>query len=758
MAGIKYVSATGNADIDGLLSGVAWTGTVTYSFPDSANDYSSGYGYGEPRASGFGSISSKQKAVVHTIMDQVKAYTNLDLQYAGTNGADIKIAQSSEANPTAYAYYPGNYEEGGDIWFGTNYNFRSPTPGTYQYHAHLHEIGHALGLKHAHDESGPGSTHVPDHHDSLEYSVMTYHSFVGSTASGYTNETYGYPTTFMMNDIIALQEMYGADFTTESSNTVYTWNPSTGETYINGVGQGRPGGSGAPSSANNIFMTIWDGGGIDTYDFSNYTSNLNVDLRPGEHSITKSAQLAYLGYGEYARGNVFNAYVYKGDTRSLIENAKGGTGNDVLKGNSADNRLDGGRGADRLTGYRGDDTFVYWKNYGLDTITDFGATGDADQIELFGFDLFADFDDIWAVSAQIGVDTVITFSVTDVLKLRNFDLTSLDESDFVFRANMAPTGISLSGGRVAENQDGAVIGDLIVSDPGGDTTFGFTVTDARFEVRGSAGNYELALKSGVSLDYESATSVSFDVTATDTGGLSVTETVNVTVLDRAGVKIRGTKKGDIITDTQTAPRQNTVTDEGDRISTRAGDDVVRAGGGNDFVNGGAHNDALYGESGHDSLNGSKGNDRLYGGEGRDYLNGSKGNDWLYGDEGRDNLNGSKGNDRLYGGDGNDTLIGSKGLDWLLGGDGNDYLIGGKHDDRFVFGADFGHDTIRDFRAGSRSSEVIQMSSSYFSSLAEVLAASTQVGSDLLITADGSNSLLLLNVSAGQLTADDFFFV
>ena len=68
--------------------------------------------------------------------------------------------------------------------------------------------------------------------------------------------------------------MYGANYNTNSGNTVYKWSPTTGQMSINGVGQGAPAG-------NKIFMTIWDGGGNDTYDFSNYTTNLSVDLQPG---------------------------------------------------------------------------------------------------------------------------------------------------------------------------------------------------------------------------------------------------------------------------------------------------------------------------------------------------------------------------------------------------------------------------------------------------------------------------------------------
>ena len=56
MATAVSVSATGNAEIDGLLGGTKWSGSITFSFPDSPNDYpSSGYSQlNEPAASGFG--------------------------------------------------------------------------------------------------------------------------------------------------------------------------------------------------------------------------------------------------------------------------------------------------------------------------------------------------------------------------------------------------------------------------------------------------------------------------------------------------------------------------------------------------------------------------------------------------------------------------------------------------------------------------------------------------------------------------------
>ena len=130
--------------------------------------------------------------------------------------------------------------------------------------------------------------------------------------------------------------------------------PDDGTTYVNGNVAIEPGG-------NRIFQTIWDGGGTDTYDLSDYSTNLSVDLNPGYHSIFSEAQLAYLGGGPNngnARGNVFNALQYNGDARSLIENAIGGSGNDNIIGNAANNMLYGNDGNDDLTGFAGNDTLL----------------------------------------------------------------------------------------------------------------------------------------------------------------------------------------------------------------------------------------------------------------------------------------------------------------------------------------------------------------------------------------------------------------
>src|SRR3546814_3671576 len=74
------------------------------------------------------------------------------------------------------------------------------------------------------------------------------------------------------------------------------------------------------------------------------------------HSTFSSTQLAHLGGGNDARGNIFNALQFNGDARSLIENANGGSINDTIRGNAANNVLAGGAGNDSLLGESGNDT------------------------------------------------------------------------------------------------------------------------------------------------------------------------------------------------------------------------------------------------------------------------------------------------------------------------------------------------------------------------------------------------------------------
>jgi hypothetical protein len=368
-AGSTSVTRSGNQNIDGVLSGFKWNGPITFSFPDAPDDYASPYtgGDSEPTDPGFQQVSTAQmQAIRHflegipggpgSIYNPVEGFTNLSLTElpVGSGGADMMIAQSPTANPTAYGYYPGNLPSDSDVWFGNNFDYRDPILGTYEYMSHLHEVGHALGLKHGHETDVFGA--LPADRDDLEFSVMTYRAYLGGPAGGaFTNEEFGFPQTYMMSDVAALQYMYGADFAYNSSNTTYTWSVTTGEMFVNGAGQGAPGG-GIGGAANRVFLTIWDGGGVDTYDMSNYTGSTTIDLRAGQWSLTATSQRAELGNNHFAQGTVYNAYEVNGNIASLIENASGGPGFDYLFGNEAANTLMGNAGDDTVAGNAGNDT------------------------------------------------------------------------------------------------------------------------------------------------------------------------------------------------------------------------------------------------------------------------------------------------------------------------------------------------------------------------------------------------------------------
>jgi Ca2+-binding RTX toxin-like protein len=104
-----------------------------------------------------------------------------------------------------------------------------------------------------------------------------------------------------------------------------------------------------------------------------------------------------------------------------------------------------------------------------------------------------------------------------------------------------------------------------------------------------------------------------------------------------------------------------------------------------------------------------------------------------------------------------AILGSTGNNTLKSTSGNDYFVGDGGADTFVFAANFGNDIIKDFGATGRSHDVIQFSKSVFDSFASVLAHATQVGQDVVISADAGDSLTLKNTKLTALDRQDFHF-
>ncbi|GJD37598.1 M10 family metallopeptidase [Methylobacterium bullatum] len=373
----------GDDHIDGVLIGSKWTiGTLTYSFPASGSFYE-GSGYeSDPYQSGdpvyHQPFNPQQQEATRYTLDLVSSYTNLTFQEiteTATVHAELRFSQTSWIDEgSAHANFPSSNLQAGDVWFGTYTDqpfYSVPVIGNWGQATNMHEIGHALGLKHGHQDytdaplnaelglagSPPryGTAALPLEKDGQDWSLMTYRSDPTNLGVSFEGEGFNQPQTYMQDDIAALQFLYGANFQTQSGDTTYRWDTKTGELSIDGIGQGAP-------TSNKISMTVWDGDGRDTYDLSNYATALDVDLRPGAFSTFSTAQLvnhqAYSGGDAIALGNVANALLHQGDLRSLIENAIGGRGHDRIVGNTADNRLDGGLSSDKMFGLAGNDTYL----------------------------------------------------------------------------------------------------------------------------------------------------------------------------------------------------------------------------------------------------------------------------------------------------------------------------------------------------------------------------------------------------------------
>jgi len=465
MATAVSQGATSNAYINGVLSGVKWGGNFTFSFPTSGAQYP-GYPSSEPFSS-FAAVSTQQREATRAILYgdtiaatnvvQATSLSSFILTGVGEaggfgNGAnglgDIRLGQSPLANPTAYAYYPSNAAggQGGDVWFGTFYagtsnDYRVPVAGNYAYLTHIHELGHALGLKHAHEAGGPANAPVPANRDAIEFTVMSYRTYPGgSTSGGYTFGQFDAPQTFMMIDILALQTQYGADYGAAANNgsTIYRWNPATGEMSINGVNKGTPG-------ANKVFLTVWDGGGTDVYDMSNYTTAVTINLAPGLWSTTSSAQRGNLGNGHFAAGNVYNSFLYNNDLRSIIENAAGGSANDVISGNVVNNALNGNAGNDVIKGLEGNDSLN-------------GGTGSDNLQGGVGNDsYYYDGTDTMVELANQGIDLVVS-PVTHILAA-NFERLLLSGA------------LNINGG-------GNAVDNVVVGNTGNNTVVGFAGNDS----------------------------------------------------------------------------------------------------------------------------------------------------------------------------------------------------------------------------------------------------------------------------------------
>jgi serralysin len=604
MPATSTVTTSGNPYVDGLLYGTKWAvTTLTYSFPTSASFYGSSYGSGEP-TSNFEAMNPQQIAATRAVLANYSAVANItfvEVTETATQHGDIRLAESDKPG-TAWAYLPTTAAAGGDAWFNNSKNYYdNPVVGNYAYASFLHELGHAMGLKHAHEASGSFAA-MPADKDSLEYSVMSYRSYVGqSTSGGYTNPYGNYPQSLMMYDIAALQKMYGANFNTNSSDSTYSWNTTTGEMSINGMGQGTP-------AANKIFLTIWDGGGNDTYDFSNYSTGVIVDLRPGQWSTASTEQLALLHWdgSKVAAGNIANSLLYNGDLRSLIENAIGTHAADVLIGNVANNLLDGGAGDDRLTGDAGNDILQGGADYDTAVFSGLRSQYQVAQLADGSFSVV----DLRSGGPD-GSDTVRNveqFEFSD----KKYTIAEVLVDPGPPPVDPVPAGLTLTGTSAANTLKGAALDDIISGLAGADILYGYAGADT---LDGGTGNDRLYGGDGNDLLIGGVGSDRLDGGAgTDTAsyaGATAAVTVNLASTS--------SNKGEAYLDSYVSIEIVTGSNFADTLTGNSSANTLNGGNGADKLNGSGGNDILMGGAGADAINGGMGTDTaVFSGSATDY--------------------------------------------------------------------------------------------------------------------------------------------
>ena len=317
------------------------------------------YGFAEANVQnlpGFQPFSEAQKDTLRAVLAQMSDIAALTFTEDSGDDAVLLYGNYYDATDSGSGLggLPGDTafsSLAGDVWLNTATPSTDPAlPGSPEYRALLQAVAHSLGLTipGPYTSNDPAIRYATDAQfwqDSRQFTVMSGFGADDPTGPGLPAGIGGAalePDTLGIADMLALQQIYGANNSTRTGNDTYGFGSNLGGVY---------------DFDQNFdpMLTIWDAAGFDTLDLWRYSADQVIRLEAGSHSSV----------GGFAN-NLGIAY------GAMIEAAKGGRGDDSLYGNAIANQLDGNQGADLLFGGLGNDSL--FGGSGSDSL--YGGGGD----------------------------------------------------------------------------------------------------------------------------------------------------------------------------------------------------------------------------------------------------------------------------------------------------------------------------------------------------------------------------------------------
>lgn len=283
------------------------TKTWNYSFPSTQPSYDTDL----DNAKGWTAFTDTQIARTKQALELI---TNIfDFKFVESNNPSalntLTFANNIQSDSAAYAKIPSKYFFGSDIFMDKSGGIDKFSDGTYGALTLIHEIGHALGLKHPFAGKDNVTPYLPTAENKTLWTLMSYESSPDQ-----------YSFNFSPLDIAALQYIYGPSTKARTGNDNY-------------------------AISQNSYNFIWDGVGNDTLDASALTQGATLYMTPGYWSFVGSARASTITSAGQATVNF----------GTVLENLIGSAFADNLHGNDVNNVINGGAGNDQITGGGGND-------------------------------------------------------------------------------------------------------------------------------------------------------------------------------------------------------------------------------------------------------------------------------------------------------------------------------------------------------------------------------------------------------------------